>query len=59
MITAPVECLDLLQIRRMNADHKPNHFTPGHLGINTFLDDAARLDLPKNTGNIAVFRPGR
>ena len=56
MIAAPVKRFDLLRLLRMNARHEPDHFTPGHLGVNAFLDDAAALWLTKDAGNIAVFR---
>lgn len=57
MIATPVKRFDLLWILRMNAGHEPDHFAPGHLGVNAFLDDAAARELTEYTGNIAVFRP--
>ena len=41
MIATPVECPDLFQLLRMNTDHEPDHFAAGHLGVNTFPDDAS------------------
>ena len=55
-ITAPVEVLHLLRFFCVNPGHKPNHFAPGHLCINTLLDDLSAFRLTKNTGDISVFR---
>ncbi len=56
VISAPVKCFDLPRLLCMNTRHEPDHFTPGHLGVNAFLDNVAVIKLTKNAGNIAVFR---
>ena len=40
----------------MDSYHEANHFPPGHLGIDTFLNNLVTFKLTKDAGDISVIR---
>ena len=56
MISAPVETLYLLRFLRLRPCHETHHFAPGHLGVNTLLNDLAVFQISKNAGDVMIVR---